>query len=261
MSGWIDLHCHWVAGVDDGARTTDEGREILRKLTHLGFGDVVATPHMRPGLFDNSADELRRAFRAMCTQLQGCPANGGTGESAFDLPSDLPRVRLGSEHYFDDQLLPRLAAGAALPYPGGKSILIELYDVVLSPGMEHKLFEIQRLGLVPVIAHPERYRPLWGHPERLERLLDLGSVALLDACALVGKYGERVRRCALAFLERELYGAACSDAHRPADVDELERALAWIEKRYGSDELVYLFHEGPRRILSGAASTESSELP
>lgn len=250
MSNWIDLHCHWVAGVDDGARSTDEGREILRKLARLGFAEVIATPHMRAGLFDNSAAELRRAFTSACRELLG-----GEEANAADASSyGLPRLRLGSEHFFDDLLLPRLAEGDALPYPGERAILVELYDGILSPGIERKLHELQQRGLVPVIAHPERYRALWGQPERLERLLELGSVALLDACALTGKYGERVRRSAVDWLERELYAAACSDAHRPADVDELEGALAWIDKRYGSDELAYLFREGPERILAGRPS-------
>lgn len=244
MSGWIDLHCHWVAGVDDGARSTDEGRAILSKLRQLGFAEVVATPHMRTGLFDNSATELRRAFERTCRELLD-------GEEADAERDRLPRLCLASEHFFDDLLLPRLAEGNALPYPGKRAILVELYDNVLAPGLERKLHEVLQRGLVPVIAHPERYRALWHQPERLERLLELGSVALLDACALTGKYGERVRRCAVDWLERELYAAACSDAHRPADVDELERALAWIDAHYGAEELAHLFRDGPTGILAG----------
>src|SRR5690606_30142192 len=63
----------------------------------------------------------------------------------------------------------------------------------------------------------------------------------------------QVRACATALLERELYGAACSDAHRPSDVDELERAFHWIEARYGADELTYLFREGPLQLLGRRA--------
>lgn len=261
MPGMIDLHCHWVSGIDDGARTPEEGLEILARLRRLGFTMVLATPHMRPGLFDNSAADLRAAFERMQSQMtlrNGAGLERPQGDEARFVPAGsgglLPEVGLSSEHYFDEVVLQRILRGEALPYPGRKAILLEFYEVAFSPGVEQSLFQIQRLGLTPVIAHPERYRPLWERPERLARLVDLGCVALLDACAVVGKYGQQVRACALTLLERELYGAACSDAHRPGDVDELARALHWIEAQYGQDELTYLFREGPLRLLSSPGS-------
>lgn len=247
MHGWIDLHCHWVAGIDDGARSTAEGFEILQRLARLGFGEVIGTPHMRPGLFDNTRADLERAF----SEMVAASPEASSATPDVGVRAGLPRLTLSAEHYFDDVVVERILAGDAAPYPGGKAILLEFYDVAFSPALERRLFEIQRRGFTPVIAHPERYRPLWAEPERLERLLDLGAVALLDACAVVGKYGKEVRRCALELLERDAYLAACSDAHRPADVAELERAIGWLEREYGAEELDALFGEGPRKILSG----------
>ncbi len=237
MPGFIDLHCHWIADIDDGARSASDGVEMLRRLGALGFEQVVATPHMRPGLFDNDRARLTAAYEAMMDPLSR--------------EEHLPRVHLSSEHYFDEVVFERLLAGEALPYPGGRAVLVEFYDMPFSSGLERRLFELQRRGLVPVIAHPERYRALWSEPRRLERLIELGSVALLDACALVGKYGSAARRCAEELLELELYQAACSDAHRPDDVTELARALEWLERRYDSSEVQFLFADGPRAILEG----------
>ncbi len=241
MAGFIDLHCHWIANIDDGARTTEDGIEMLRRLGALGFEQVVATPHMRPGMFDNDRARLTAAWEAMQEPLEREPA------------SALPRVSLSSEHYCDEIVFERILGGDALPYPGGRAVLLEFYDMPFSSGLERRLFEMQRRGLLPVIAHPERYRALWDAPERLERLLELGSVALLDACAVTGKYGAAAKRCAIELLERELYQAACSDAHRPDDVTELRTAMQWIEGRYDRAEVEFLFAEGPRGILAGRA--------
>src|SRR5579862_9514452 len=60
MAGFIDLHCHWVAAIDDGARTFEQGLDMLRRLQSAGFAKVVATPHMRPGMFDNDKAMLER---------------------------------------------------------------------------------------------------------------------------------------------------------------------------------------------------------
>ena len=55
MTGFVDLHCHWIPGVDDCVESLDDAVGLLRSLAGLGFSRVVATPHMRPGLFDNTA--------------------------------------------------------------------------------------------------------------------------------------------------------------------------------------------------------------
>lgn len=243
MKDLIDLHSHWIAGIDDGARTAEEGIEMLRRLGALGFSHVVATPHMRPGMFENEKADLVAGFERM----------RGLFESAA-LATELPRVSLSSEHYFDELVFERLLGGEGLPYPGGRAVLLEFYDVPFSAGLEQRLFLLQQRGLLPVIAHPERYRTVRETPERLARLVELGSVALLDACALTGKYGSAAKRCAFELLERELYHAACSDAHRPGDVDELSRAMAVIEQRYDEEEVDFLFREGPSQILAGRVS-------
>lgn len=237
--GFIDLHCHWIPGVDDGAPTLEAGLDILRGLAALGFDEVVATPHMRPGLFDNTAAALRAAFAGAEARLAELPG--------------LPARALSSEHFFDEVVFQRLCAGEGLPYPGGASVLLEFYESSFPPRVDQLLAQLRRRGLTPVVAHPERYRALWGEPEILERLLDLGAMALLDIAALVGKYGRRPQRCAELLLERGLYQAACSDAHRPGDVEEVARGIRRLRELYGDDEVVALLADGPRAILTGRA--------
>jgi protein-tyrosine phosphatase len=237
VPGYIDLHCHYVPGIDDGARQPSESLAMLRALADAGFARVIATPHMRPGMFDNTRADLQRAFSAFSATLAG--------------ERDLPELGLSSEHYFDEIVFARLLAGDALPYPGGRAVLLEFYEIDFPPYVDERLFDLRRRQLLPVIAHPERYRCLWQAPETLERLVDAGAAALLDSAALVGKYGRRVQACAETLLERGLYHAACSDAHRPADVAEVRRGIARIAQLYGNDEVEFLLREGPTALLAG----------
>ena len=239
MRGFVDLHCHWIPGVDDGAPTFEAGLDMLRALGALGFSEVIATPHMRPGMFDNTAAALRAAFDAAEVRLAELPG--------------LPARALSSEHFFDEVVFQRLCAGEGLPYPGGASVLLEFYESNFPPRVDQLLAQLRRRGLTPVVAHPERYRALWEEPEILERLLDLGAMALLDVAALVGKYGRRPQRCAEVLLERGLYHAACSDAHRPQDVADAARGIRRLRELYGDDEVVALLADGPRAILAGRA--------
>lgn len=237
MAEYIDLHCHWIAQIDDGARSPEEGLALLRALQNLGFSKVIATPHMRPGMFDNTQRSLGEAYERMLPLVRADPT--------------LPEVGLSSEHYFDETVYDRILTGQALPYPGGRAILLEFYGTALPAQIERRLGELRRAKLLPVIAHPERYECIWQSPELLENLVDAGAAALLDASALSGKYGRRPKKCAMDLMERGLYHAACSDAHRPADAEPLAAAMQWIRKRYGEDEVTFLFRDGPRAILDG----------
>ncbi len=237
MRGFVDLHCHWVAAIDDGARTPEDGLAMLGRLHEAGFDVVVATPHMRPGMFDNDRGGLERAFAAMQPILSAAGRR-------------LPTVYLASEHFFDDVVFGRLLRGEALPYPGGRSVLVEFGQGAFPARAQQRFFDVRRAGLVPVLAHPERYDAVWKDDGCLDPLLDAGAHLLLDVCALVGKYGRAPQRAAEKLLEEDAYEAACSDAHRPSDVDEVVRAIERLEALVGAPEAKRLLSDGPRKILS-----------
>jgi protein-tyrosine phosphatase len=260
VRGFVDLHCHWIAAIDDGARTVDESLAMLRGLHQAGFDAVVATPHMRPGMFDNDRASIERAFASMQPVLSA----GGA----------LPSVHLGSEHFFDDVVYGRLLRGEAVPYrrlsgaatgdelaggdprPGDpatarRPVLIEFGSTAFPVRIQHRLFDLRRAGLVPVLAHPERYEPVWRDDACLDAVLDAGAHLLLDLCTLVGKYGRAPQRAAEKLLEEEAYEAACSDAHKPRDVEVVVKSIERLEALVGVAEARRLLADGPRGILGG----------
>lgn len=237
-SGFVDLHCHWIAGIDDGARTLEEGVSMLRGLRALGFGLVIATPHMRPSLFDNTKSDIESAWARM--------------QSAIERLSDLPMVGLGCEHFLDDLVYQRLRGGSAVPYPAGRSVLVEFPSGAFPLRVTDRLCDLRvHTGMLPVLAHPERYRPVWNEPAVLDELIEADIALLLDVAALAGKYGRLPRRAAEDLVERGAYRAACSDAHRPSDVDEVARGVRRLVELVGEEEAQYLLSEGPRSILDG----------
>lgn len=219
---------------------------MLTKLKALGFSHVAATPHTRPGMFDNRSGDLIAAYRTM--------------RSALGPRDDLPETSLGSEHFFDSEVIGRIHRGEGLPYRRhenldekreGGAILVEFHDLSPLSLIEQQLYTLQMKGYLPVIAHPERYRACFTEPQIVERLVQLGSVALLDTAALIGKYGRNAQDCARELLSRGAYGAACSDAHRPSDVDLLEQGMLYLEQEQGKAEISRLFSDGPEALLDG----------
>jgi protein-tyrosine phosphatase len=237
MPEFIDLHCHWVADIDDGVRTVEEGVDLLQRLRKAGFGTVIATPHMRPGLFDNDRASIQAAYDRMKLALDGTP--------------DLPALDLSSEHYFDDVVFDRLMAGEALPYPGGRAVLVEFHGHNMPARVADRFFDLRRKGLRPVLAHPERYSPVWKRPEMMEDYVDRGTVLLMDVAALAGKYGRATRKCAEQLVDAGLYYAVCSDAHRPNDVSDVAEGIACLRRMVGTEEADFLLIDGPRAVLEG----------
>ena len=233
----IDLHCHYLPAVDDGVKTEEEGVTLLRELRQLGYETVIATPHMRTSMFPNDRATLVNRFEAF--QERHANIEG------------LPELGLGSEHFFDDVFWTRFEAGEVLPYPGGRSILVELSPHRFPLGLDRAFFQMNVRGIAPVLAHPERYEPLYRNTRPLGPLLETGVLPLLDLMSLAGKYGRRPKAAAERMVEEGTYFAACSDCHRPTDVPVVAKALDALRNRIGSDATDQLVADGPRRILEG----------
>lgn len=237
MSGYVDLHVHYVPGVDDGARSDDEGLSLCRELAALGYERLVATPHMRLGMFDNKRPALEAAFArfAALAEAAGLPVQLG----------------LGSEQHCDAGLLDELGRGGLLPYPGARAILVEFAYDSFPVAVEQLLFKLAVKRLRPVLAHPERYAPLYKRTDPLDRLLDQDVAMQLDLLSLVGKYGRATQRAAERMLEEGVYTIAASDAHGPADAALLARALVRLEELVGKAEAQLMLADNPRRLLQG----------
>jgi protein-tyrosine phosphatase len=192
-------------------------------------------------MFDNDRAGLERAFAAMQPTLQAVSA-------------ELPRVHLASEHFLDDVVFGRLVRGEGLAYPGGRTALIELGQGLFPVRLQHRLFDLKRAGITTVLAHPERYEPVWRGDACLDPLLDAGAHLLLDVCALIGKYGRAPQRAAEKLIESEAYEAACSDSHRPSDVDLVVQAIDRLRELVGPEETRRLLGEGPRGLLGDISS-------
>ena len=235
--GYVDLHCHYLPGVDDGVRTMDESLAVLGGLGSLGFTKVIATPHIRTAMFNNRKPELVRAYDELVDIVGGLDG--------------LPETGLASEHYFDDVFWQLFTSGQAMPYPGGHAALVEFHYEVWPHRVEDRFFEMMLQGVRPVLAHPERYAVLYRDTDPLDPFLEVGAVALLDVMSLVGRYGRRSRRAAERMLDEGVYYAACTDAHRPSDVKLVEQAISRLHELVGEEESRELLSDNPASILTG----------
>lgn len=236
MEHYVDLHAHFLPGLDDGARSAEMGLAMVSSLAALGFKTVHATPHQRAGKFMPSRTDIDRTF----DQVRG---------DALARHPDLT-IGLAAENFWDDVFHQRLSAGGLPCYPGDKAFLFEIDPQHLPPRIETVLFEIRLGGRLPVMAHPERYLAIQDDPTRAEGL-GRSAALLVDLGALDGAHGRPAMKAARRLLEEGVVHAAASDVHTAEDQRSVAAGMAWIRKRLGAPALDRLLAENPRLILSG----------
>lgn len=236
--GYIDLHLHCVPGIDDGVKTVEEGITLCRELKAIGYATLVTTPHIRAGMFENRKAGIEAAFAAFA-------------EAAAQSTGSLPALRVSAEHHCDDVMLRLFHEGTLVPYPGERALLVEFPNETIPVAFEQLAFKLGLKGLRPIIAHPERYTPLFKRTDPVDRFLDQDVGLQLDLLSLVGKFGRAPRKAAERMLEEGAYLIAASDAHSPADVPKVAEAIALLHRLVGDQEADLLLRENPRRLLAG----------
>lgn len=203
----VDLHGHWLPGVDDGAKTVAEGLELVRGLVELGYKKLIATPHIMVDRYANTPDQLRRSFRRFRTKVRKAR-----------IPVELS---LGAEYMLDDGFQQLLEEGDLLTIHKNL-VLVEMSCLRPAPRLAEYLFELQLKQYQPVLAHPERYGYYHRNLNAYEELKNAGVLFQLNILALTGYYGRGVAEVANKLLEKGWYDFAGTDIHHIRHVNRLK---------------------------------------
>lgn len=232
--GFVDLHSHVLYGLDDGSPDAVTSAAMLDGLAALGVTEQCATPHQKAGQYLPSAALIEARFAALESARKPCH----------------PALRLGAENMWDDVFVQRLAANEIPRYRGTTAFLVEIPSPLMPPRMIDQLFKLRVGGLLPVLAHPERYHALWDDDE-LARSLRSVCAFVVDLGAVGGFHGKREAKAARHLLEIGLACGVATDAHQVGDLQQAAIGLAWIDKKLGHASVVRLFDHAPRAILAG----------
>jgi len=232
----IDLHCHILPGVDDGAESMDDSLEMARALSGLGFRAVCCTPHVQQALFSRAAaelDELRCALQA-----------------AVDHEGLSLRLLPGGEHHAAE-VLELVSEGRLLCYPGGDTFLLEFSLRGFPPRVDEMLFRFQVKGLRVVLAHVERYPEVQADPAALAPLRARGVSCLVNLSSLAGRWDADSQAAARATLRAGLIDAVSTDLHDPAGVAAVAEGLATLRGLVDAEAFQRLTCSAPA-ALAGA---------
>ncbi len=201
-----DIHAHWLPGVDDGARTVEEGLEIVEALMQLGYKKLIATPHIKQVYYENEPDQLYRVFRDF---------EAAVAEKGWEV-----ELSLAAEYMLDEGFQRHLEEG--LLTLSGNMVLIEMSFFQAYQGLEKLLFDIQLKGYQPVLAHPERYQYYFKKWEQFEMLKERGCLFQLNIPSLTGYYGKEIANVAHRILAQGWYEFAGTDLHHRRQLKSIQ---------------------------------------
>ena len=71
MSCYIDIHCHILPGIDDGAHSLEESIAMAKKAVEDGVRAVIATPHQKPDRRCEGSESVQKRTEQLQKVLDG----------------------------------------------------------------------------------------------------------------------------------------------------------------------------------------------
>jgi protein-tyrosine phosphatase len=238
-----DLHAHILPALDDGATSEDVTLEMAAVAAREGTSVMVATPHMK----DVNEGSSPNAAARLCSEMAGKIRAAGT---------DLELV-MGMETHVVPELPEMFKDGRALPINGGRYALVEMPFFGRPNYLEETLFGVQLLGIVPVLAHPERIELVQQRPEILRDFVERGMLSQITAGSLLGHFGSDVKRFTQDLVRSELAHVIASDCHFPDGPRSpgLTKGYEAAARLVGRDRAMKMVDEVPRAIVEGRPVT------
>jgi protein-tyrosine phosphatase len=235
----IDLHCHYLPGIDDGPATMPEALALARAAVADGITHAVLTSHVHPEQFPNQRRNLEIATAEFAAQL-----------AQAQIPLN---VRMGGEARLCPELIDLLAANQ-VPFlgevAGYRILLLEFPHQIIPVGSMQFIKSLFKLKIRPLIAHPERNKAIMANPDKVREFTEAGCWLQLTAGSLAGRFGAQAEQTAFKLIDEGWNCLTATDAHnlnnRPPRLSEGKEAL---RKRYGDQVAHSMVFEKPAQII------------
>ena len=234
----IDIHCHILPRLDDGAFSLDESVLMAEGAFECGTRGIVCTPHSGP----YSAEELVSAFVELKNTLR-----------SLAIPIEL---YLGQEIYLTENYAMQIrdiGNGYPITINGTDYALVEFIPDAHSRILRDSVDLLVAEGITPIIAHPERYAAITEDLYLADRLKASGALFQLNKGSLRGVFGHYAKQTAAYLLDERMADFVASDAHSPYErTTKMRDAHAYISERYSIDYADYLMQENPAQVIAGS---------
>lgn len=235
-TGRIDVHSHLLPGVDDGCRDVNESIACARRLVDAGYTHSFCTPHIWPGLPENRRENigpwtwrLQDTFDAHGVPLELTP--GG-------------EINLTPDYYLITPPEQVVTYGMK-----GRYCLFDIWADRLPEHFEPSVRWFQKLGIQPILAHPERMKAVQDDPAVADYFTDIGLLLQGNLQCFADPPGSATRTVATRYLLEGRYFMVGCDLHRIESLEHRMSGLKVVEELAGPEGTHTLTVSNPMKLL------------
>lgn len=225
----IDIHCHILPGIDDGAVTESDSLAMAREAVQQGIHTIIATPHHKNGSYDNTKDSIVKSVEVLNELLMN---------------EDIPLTLLpGQEIRINGDMIDDIEKNELLSLNHTKYMFVEFPSGSVPRYAKQMLFDLQVSGYTPVIVHPERNSELIQNPAKLYEFVRKGALTQITAASLIGKFGKNIQKFSKQLVDANLTHFIASDAHNTTTRGFcMKDAYNELRNEFGND-MFFMFME------------------
>ena len=211
-SGFVDIHSHILPGIDDGAKNIEESLILIDKIERLGCKKIITTPHIYPGLYDNTEIEIKKKYF-----------------SFKEFTNSNINIDIACEYMVDISLIEKCDKKELLTL-SNNYILLETSFSTLPNYFYEVVYHLSVNNYKIILAHPERYLYLFKNKREIYKLKKTGLKFQLNALSLTGYYGKESMKLCDTMLGEELFDFIGTDIHNIKHIEEINSSKVRINR-------------------------------
>ena len=224
----IDVHSHFLFGVDDGSPDIETSLRMIAKAAEDGVTDIICTPHYRRGVFETDAGVIKANFERLKAENTS-PVNLYLGQEI-------------AKHY---SMFKRIGEGRLFTMNGTDYVLLE-FRYNEDSEIEDSVCDAKYNGFIPIIAHVERYE--YVKEKDVKRFIDAGALIQVNADSLVLKRGLRYKLRVMKYIKKGLVHFVANDMHHNREYC-MRKAYEYTVKKFGSSVAENLFVNNAKLLI------------
>lgn len=237
QKGLIDIHCHILPGIDDGAQNEKESLKMFRMAADAGIREMIATPHFHYKRGNAKPAKVKELAVKMQERLD-----------EMEIPI---RLHSGNELYYSHSLLDVVKAGEALTMADSDYVLLEFSPEAERRKIQNAVYHFLCEGYNPIIAHVERYRTFLKHSDFSDEISRMGAYLQVNAGSITGGAGWKIQHFSKTLAKKGYVSFLATDAHDlKKRTPQFGKSLSWIEDKLGRECLWEMTAGNPEKILS-----------
>ena len=234
----IDIHSHILYGIDDGSKSIEESMNIIKEHIKMGFTDIVVTPHyIENSKYETNNIDKENILKTLKQELKKQNIN--------------INLYLGNEVFVNNNLEELLKKKEIATINNSKYLLIEFPMNEKPKDINNIIYELKIKGIIPIIAHPERYDYVEKNPNLVLEWIEEGALLQSNYGSIIGVYGSGPQKTIKKLLKKDLIEFLATDIHYPnnkiyLNMDKIRKKL---KKLITEERFIELTNTNPKKII------------